>query len=194
MALPVRKLDCYTYRDAAQWPEELRGELLGGEFVAMNAPVMRHQRLVLALGTQFRAQLRGRRCQPFIAPTDVLLVSPGQSDEDCDDVLQPDVFITCDPARLTEKYLRGAPDFVLEVLSPATARTDQVRKLRLYEQHGVREFWIVDPDSRVLMMYTQDAPVHYGRPAVVVAEGQIALTAVEHCVVNWDEAFEEPVG
>lgn len=193
MALALRTPQRYTYRDAAQWPEDLRGELFGGEFVAMNAPVMRHQRLVLAIGSQFHRQLRGRRGQAFIAPADVLLVKPGQRDEDCDDVLQPDVSITCDPTRLTEKYLRGAPDFVLEVLSPATARTDQVRKLRLYEQHGVREFWTVDPDSRVLMIYTQDAPNHYGRAAVVVAEGRSVLSAVEDCAVDWDEAFEEPL-
>lgn len=192
MALAVRKPERFTYRDAAQWPEDLRGELFGGEFVAMNAPLIRHQNIAGAVYSQFRNQLRGRRCRPFIAPADVLLVKPGQRDEDCDDVVQPDVFIVCDPSHLTDKYLRGAPDFVLEVLSPATARLDQVRKLRLYEQHGVREFWTVDPDSRVLMMYTQDAPSRYGRAAVQVAEGRSALTAVEDCAVDWDEAFEEP--
>lgn len=192
MSQSVRKLDLFTYRDYASWPEDVRGELIGGQFYAMTAPRVKHQDLVLAIGSQLRSQLRGRRCRVFIAPTDVLLPKPGQADDDCTDVVQPDVFIVCDPSRLTERYLRGAPDFVLEVLSPASARQDQVRKLALYEQHGVREFWTVDPDTRVLMRYTLDAPARYGRPAVEVAEGRVPVSVLEDCVVDWEEAFAEP--
>ncbi len=190
----AQPLTRYCYRDYASWPESLRGELIDGEFFAQSAPSTTHQRISMQLSGQLWTQLKGRRCQPYASPIDVLLKrSVEASDDDAGTVLQPDLLIVCDPAKITSRYLRGAPEFVLEILSPATARHDQVVKLRLYEQHGVQEFWTLDPDTRVLMIYTQDRPNHYGPTRVLEATGKTPLTVVDDVVVDWDEVFEEPL-
>lgn len=190
MSRPAEHLQYLTYADYAAWPDNVRGELIGGVFYAMNSPQTRHQRLATRVTAQLVTQLRGKRCEPFAAPIDVLLVQPGQSIEDCEDVVQPDLLIVCEPDKVQEKFIRGAPDWVLEILSPSTARLDQVRKLALYERAGVHEFWMVDPDSRVLTIYAADSANRgYGRPRVMVAEGAVALTAVEDVTIDWDEAF-----
>lgn len=191
LAQPAPK---FCYRDYASWPESVRGELIDGEFFAQAAPSMAHQRISAGVLTQFMNQLKGRRCRPYSAPTDVLLKRSDQaSDDDSGTVLQPDLFIICDPTKITSRYLRGAPEFVLEILSPATARHDQVRKLRLYEQHGVQEFWTLDPETRVLMIYTQDRPNHYGPTQVLEATGTTPLAVVDKVIVDWDEVFDEPL-
>jgi len=191
LAQPLIK---FCYRDYASWPESVRGELIDGEFFAQTAPSTTHQRISMQLSIQLGTQLKGRRCQPYASPIDVLLKrSHEASDDDTGTVLQPDLLIVCDPSKITSRYLRGAPEFVLEILSPATARHDQVRKLRLYEQHGVQEFWTLDPETRVLMIYTQDRPNHYGPTQVLEAVGKTPLAVVENLIVDWDEVFDEPL-
>lgn len=190
----AQPLTRFCYRDYASWPESVHGELIEGEFFAQAAPSPSHQRISMQLSVQLGTQLKGRRCQPYAAPIDVLLKRGDEaSDDDAGTVLQPDLLIVCDPARITSRYLRGAPEFVLEILSPTTARHDQVRKLRLYEQHGVQEFWTLDPDTRVLMVYTQDSPNHYGPTQVFEATGKTALTVVDDVIVDWDEVFDAPL-
>lgn len=193
MSQALRKVETFTYAEYATWPEDMRGELIDGVFYAQAAPLVRHQRLSSRLNLQLGTQLKGRRCQVFAAPTDVLLPHFKEADNDAGNVVQPDLFIACDPSKFTAKYLRGAPDFVCEILSPNTASHDQVRKLKLYEQHGVLEFWMIDPESRVLTIYTPDAPgsSHYGRPQVIEAIGSTPLAVIENVLVDWDEAFAE---
>lgn len=189
MSRPAEHLPRYTYADYASWPEDVRGELDGGVFHAMNAPTVSHQRISMRLSYQLQGQLRGQRCEPFAAPTDVLFVQPGQRDEDCTDVAQPDLFIVCNPDRVLTKYIRGAPDFVLEILSTSTRRRDQVRKLALYEREGVREYWLLDPEARVLTVYTLGADARFGRPLVIESEGHTALHILPEVAVNWDDAL-----
>lgn len=191
MSQAAGKIDTYCYADYAQWPEDVRGDLIDGVFYPQSAPLVRHQRLSMNVAGQLYSQLRGQKCRPFAAPTDVLLPKPGERDDDARTVVQPDLLIVCDPNKITERYVRGAPDFVLEILSPHTARHDQVRKLRVYEQGGVAELWLVDPESRVLTIYRRETPERYGRADVIEAEGQSALSSVPGVVVDWDEAFAE---
>jgi len=195
-ALP-KAAEHYTYADYRHWPDGVRGELIDGVFYDMSpAPSIRHQRVAGSLYEQLCRQLRGKPCTPLIAPVDVLLPRPGQSEDETDRVVQPDVLIVCDPAKLTEANVRGAPDFIVEVLSPATARKDQVDKLALYEAAGVREFWLLHPIDRVLMIYTQDSdPLEsesprYARPRVLAAEGAVALAILPEVVIDCDELFE----
>jgi Uma2 family endonuclease len=183
-ALP-KAAEHYTYADYRHWPDGVRGELIDGVFYDMSpAPSIRHQRVAGSLYEQLCRQLRGKPCTPLIAPVDVLLP------------VQPDVLIVCDPAKLTEANVRGAPDFIVEVLSPATARKDQVDKLALYEAAGVREFWLLHPIDRVLMIYTQEANAQesesprYTRPRVLAAEGAVALAILPEVAIDCDELFE----
>lgn len=121
-------------------------ELLDGQITAFASPGIRHQRIVGGLITeliQFVKQ-NGGSCKPFAAPLDVKL--------DAYNVVQPDVFVVCDPDKLTERYLDGAPDFVCEVVS-SNRSDDFSRKLWLYQQSGVREYWIIDPQHEKTLVY-----------------------------------------
>jgi len=121
-------------------------ELIGGEIVALASPSVQHQEIAGGLFAELRQFIRknGGSCKPFIAPMDVRL--------DQWNVVQPDVFVTCKPDSLTEYYLDGAPDLVIEVVS--TNHSDDFdRKLLLYRTSGVREYWIADPKNRKTLVY-----------------------------------------
>jgi Uma2 family endonuclease len=90
--------------------------------------------------------LLGKPCRPFVAPVDVRLPKQNEADELIYAVVQPDVLVDCDSNKLDRRGVRGAPDWVVEVLSPATAGHDQIKKLQLYERHGVREYWLIHPN------------------------------------------------
>jgi Uma2 family endonuclease len=128
----------YTWADYRSWPEDERWELIDGVAYDMSAaPSIRHQDVVLGLSSRLEQQLRGRPCRPFIAPIDVRL-----SDAD---VVQPDILVVCDLAKVTPSHIEGAPDLIVEVLSPGTSAKDLRPKKALYERAGVSEYLIVDP-------------------------------------------------
>jgi Uma2 family endonuclease len=133
------KLDArYTWADYCSWPDGERWELIDGVAYNMSpAPSIRHQDVVVRLASRIEQQLRGRSCRPFVAPTDVKL-------SDCD-VVQPDILVICDPARITASHIEGPPDMIVEVLSPGTSAKDLRPKKALYERVGVREYLVVDP-------------------------------------------------
>ena len=132
----------FTYRDYVLLPELDRRELIEGDFFMVPAPNIKHQEIVGNLGAILRAHVRGHGLgKLLLAPTDVVL-----SDED---VVQPDLLFVSNERRdiITEDNVAGAPDLVIEVLSPSTAERDTKLKLTLYARAGVSEYWIVDPDE-----------------------------------------------
>lgn len=110
---------------------------------------------------------------------------PGQDDAHTSTVVQPDVFVVCDATKLDARGVRGAPDFVVEVLSPATAARDHVEKKRAYERAGVREYWIVHPTDRLLTLYRREGDAFVG-PEIVPLEGVTELRALAGLVVRWE--------
>jgi Uma2 family endonuclease len=157
----------YTVAYYRTWPDDERWELIDGLAYAMSpAPRTGHQLMVGELFYRVRAFLEGKTCQPFIAPVDVYLQAQAgeAAAEEDDSVVQPDVLAVCDPAKVGPEGIRGAPDFVAEVLSDSTANKDLTVKRERYERAGVREYWIVAPtDGRVLAWRLAD-----GRYAPVV--------------------------
>lgn len=144
----------FTYRQYRTWPDSERWELLEGHAWAMSpAPTTRHQRLLLKLAGRLQAFLEGKPCEVFIAPFDVLLPAGREEDDEVDSLVQPDLSVFCDPDKLRESGARGAPDLVIEILSPSTARKDQGEKFDLYARRGVREYWVVDPAGGWLCVY-----------------------------------------
>jgi Uma2 family endonuclease len=117
------------------------------------APTIKHQSIVGDFYNQLKQQLKGKACVPYIAPVDVVL-----SD---DDVVQPDVLVVCDPAKITEKNIQGAPDLVVEVLSPSTALKDMREKKSLYERSGVREYVVIDPLEEYVQRFCLQNDGHY---------------------------------
>lgn len=118
-------------------------------------------------------------------PFDVRLPEGDEADDDIDTLVQPDISVVCDPSKLDDKGCRGAPDWIIEVLSPATAGHDQVRKLLLYEHHGVKEYWLVHPVDRVVTIYRLENEA-YGRPTVSELHGRAACRACAVAEIDWD--------
>lgn len=140
---------------AAQSSE--RYEFIGGEVILLSSPSFQHQRAVLALGSFLRDWSRGTPCQALVAPFDVLLEAYDRTN-----VVQPDVVVICDLENINEQgRYRGVPTLVVEVLSESTRSHDMVKKLEVYRAGGVKEYWIVNPFTEEVYVYTfQDNEVH----------------------------------
>ena len=187
MGLALRDPEYHTYGDYLTWPEEVRYELIDGDaYLMAPAPTVSHQHIAGEVYRQLANALRGSPCRVLIAPLDVLLPKADEADDRIDTVVQPDVLVVCDQRKVGERGVRGAPDFVLEVLSPSTAGHDQVRKLRIYERHGVREYWLVQPWGKVLTVYRLENGA-YGCPHTQELEGETPVGVLEGVVIQWDE-------
>jgi Uma2 family endonuclease len=186
MGQPLKEHTHYTYRDYLGWPDDVRYELIDGvAYLMAPAPRISHQTVAGEIYFQLRLALDGKPCTPLIAPVDVSLPRANEADEHIDSVVQPDVFVVCDPAKISERGVRGAPDLVIEVLSPATAAHDQIRKRDRYERAGVAEYWLVHPTDRVLTVYTLIDGL-YGKPAIQALEGETASHALAGVRIQWD--------
>ncbi len=163
---PLKNDRPFTYNDYKSWPETERWELINGEAYSMSpAPRRLHQTLLGGIFVQIDAFFSGKPCRPHIAPVDVFLPEDDEALGEIEHVVQPDVFVVCDKSKLIDEGILGAPDFIIEVLSPGTAMKDQTEKRRLYESRGVREYWIVNPETLEVFMYLLRGD-QYGLPSV----------------------------
>lgn len=185
MSLPLRDEQLHTYAEYCSWPDQPRYELIDGLAYAMSGPVRRHQEVLGELFRQVANALHGKPCRPYIAPFDVRLPRANEADNRVDTVVQPDLMVVCDKTKLDERGCRGAPDWVVEVLSPSTASHDHILKRRLYERVGVREFWLVHPVDRIVTIYLLGVD-GYGKPEVVDMKGLLPVGILPEIVVDWD--------
>lgn len=186
MGYALRDKNFHTYADYRTWPEDIRYELIAGcAFLMAPAPSLDHQTVAFEVGRQLGNALEGKSCRVLAAPVDVLLNGGAMDDDAVDTVVQPDVFIVCDSAKLTPRGVRGAPDWVLEVVSPASASHDQIVKLAAYEKAGVREYWIAHPTDRVLTIYHHDGAA-YRRAKICELAGETPLGVLPGIKVHWD--------
>ena len=153
MAVPAEKKMKYTLADCLAWEEGTRGEIIDGEAVMMAPPSTAHQLISMELARQLANFLEGRKCRVLPAPFAVRLFErAGDKPEDVQTVVEPDISVVCDSAKLDKYGCRGAPDLVVEVLSPSTQRHDRLVKLDLYQRAGVREYWIVSPEEQTVQV------------------------------------------
>jgi len=143
----------FTYADYKEWEldEGERYEIINGVAYAMSGPNTRHQAILIELSSQFHEYLRGKPCKAFPSPYDVRLFY--EEDESDDTVVQPDIIVICDKDKIGPEGCRGAPDLVIEILSPSNTAIEMERKFTLYREAGVREYWIVDPINSRLKVY-----------------------------------------
>jgi len=134
-------------------PESERYELINGRIYMMAAPAINHQRILLFFGRKIGDYLDGKKCEVFMAPTDVVLFEKNKNADNSRNVFQPDVFVVCDPDKIGEKRINGAPDFIVEIVSPSSETHDYLRKLIVYMTYGVREYWIVNPEKKEITVY-----------------------------------------
>ena len=190
MGLEPRKEKRYTYADYLQWPDDTRYELIDGEaFLMSPAPLVEHQEIAGEVFRQLANQLDGKPCRPYIAPVDVRLPRADEADAAIDTVVQPDVLVVCDPGKVDRRGVRGAPDWLLEVLSPSTAAHDQIAKRRTYERAGVREYWLVHPGDRTLTVYVLDNG-QYGRPDIYELKDETPIGVLPGVSIAWDALVE----
>ena len=187
--MPVTQRDTrrHTYGDYLQWSRDYGDEVIDGVAYVREppSPSWIHQELVVALTLELGRVLEGTSYRVCVAPLDVRLPRSDESDEKVDTVVQPDVFIFCDRGKIDEHGVRGAPDWLAEVLSPSTASYDQSVKIPLYERAGVPEVWLVHPTDRTLAIYRLEDG-RYGRPIYQELKGQTLLSAVPDVSVDWD--------
>ena len=190
MGLALRTEKHYTYADYLQWPDDTRYELIDGEAFRMApTPLIEHQEFAGEVYCQLANQLDGQPCRPYIAPVDVRLPRADEADAAIDTVVQPDVLVVCDPSKIDRRGVRGAPDWVLEVLSPSTAAHDQIAKRRTYERAGVRDYWLVHPGDRTLTVYVLDNG-QYGRPEIYELKDATPIGVLPGVSIAWDALVE----
>lgn len=183
MGTPRKKENIrFTWTDYRAWPDDERWEIIDGVAYAMSpAPSTQHQRVALRLASRVERQLEGKLCRPFIAPTDVRL-----SDVD---VVQPDILVVCDSAKVTPTHIEGAPDVVIEVLSPRTSAKDLRQKKALYERTGVREYVVVDPLEQYAIGFLNGAD-GFDKGTVFAADEMLVFATLEGVEIPLWEVFE----
>lgn len=180
----ARQQGNYIIEDYYALPEDRRAELIDGIIYDMSSPTSVHQLIGAEIWEQLKSYIRNSKgkCVPMLAPLDVQL--------DCDDrtMVQPDVLVVCDRERIHMNCVYGAPDFIVEIMSKTTRKKDSILKLNKYMNAGVREYWMVDPESRKVVVYDfahEEYPVIYGgedKVPVGIFEGE--------CKVDFGEIYE----
>ncbi|MDR3020013.1 MAG: Uma2 family endonuclease [Treponema sp.] len=148
---PLTEKRQFTYADYLRWSPDIRAEIIYGVAYMMSAPSTSHQRISMRLSQIFANFLEGRTCQVFAAPFSVRLFPKGDNSDDT--VVEPDIVVICEPAKIDEHGCNGAPDLVIEILSPSTRRKDRTLKRELYQRAKVREYWIVSPDHNEIEVH-----------------------------------------
>ena len=187
MALPQEKR--YTLADVLTWEGEERVELIDGVPVMMAPPVRIHQEISGELFAQLHAYLKGKKCRIYAAPFAVRLFErQGDCLEDVGTMVEPDIAVVCDPSKLDDIGCKGAPDLVIEILSPSTRRHDKVTKFNLYRLAGVREYWMVDPVEKAIQSFVLENGVYVAQDLKIAGE-RMNVHILEGCVIDLSEVF-----
>ena len=149
MSQTLARSDFYTENDYYNLPENVRAELIDGQFYDMAAPSRIHQEILNTINNTIYNYIHSKKgdCRVYPAPFAVKLFNDRKT------VVEPDISVICDPNKLTDQGCSGAPDWIIEIISPSTSSHDYVRKLNLYLDAGVREYWIVDPTQKHIVVY-----------------------------------------
>ena len=193
MSLPLLKSEesPVTYGEYLNWPEDERLEIIEGvPFYMTAAPSTKHQRVIRKLIVQIDDFLADHPdCEVFFAPFDVRLPEKNEADELVINVVQPDIAVICDPLKIDDKGCRGAPDWIIEVLSPFTSSKDHIAKRLLYERMGVREYWLAHPFDELITIFVLGAEGQFQPPAFREGKGEIGVSALPGLTLDLDVVF-----
>ena len=149
----------YTYADYLTWMDDARRELFDGFIKMMTpAPSRKHQRVSIKLARFFDVFLDNKSCEVYQAPSDVRFPKGNKviTDKQIYTVLQPDIYVICDLTKMDDRGCLGAPDLVIEIVSPKNSKRDVKDKFEIYQDNGVREYWIVNPNDENVTVFTLD--------------------------------------
>lgn len=189
-----KKLDTkFSYKDYLSWDgENERWELIYGIAFDMSpAPTRRHQNISINISSKIAEYLDDKDCSVYAAPFDVRLSDGFQADNEIETVVQPDISVFCDEKKLDDRGAIGAPDLVVEILSPATAARDLREKFFLYEGVGVKEYWIVDPANKTLTVFILDNNGKYPRGTVYAGEDRVKVGIFEDLEISMTDVFKD---
>jgi len=193
----VNELDAvygrYSYADYLSWKIKERLELIKGKLFRMSpAPTLFHQEVSGNIFSSIWTFLKNKKCKVFPAPFDVRFPDDSKEDKDVINTVQPDITVVCDLSKLDRRGCLGAPDLIVEILSPSSSKHDLKYKYELYEQYGVKEYWVVHPEEQTLLIYTLDEQGKY-QPGYLKTRGDIVKSSVlDGFELNLDDVFEEP--
>lgn len=189
--MPLPQENRYTLADALSWDEQERIELIYGYPMMMSPPIRIHQKVSGELFGQLRNYLKGKKCEVYHAPFAVRPFERGGDDpEDVDTLVEPDITVVCDPSKLDDIGCKGAPDLIMEILSPSTQRHDKLIKFNLYQRAGVREYWIVDPASKSVQVFVLEDG-HYAAKDFGTAGENLKVNILEDCMIDLSQVFSE---
>ncbi len=195
MPLPITDISqldlngSYTYADYLLWQFEERVELIRGKLFRMSpAPNRRHQTMLGELHLQIAPFFKKQHCQVFLAPFDVRLSVSKRKGQDTT-VVQPDLCVICDPGKLDERGCAGAPDLIIEILSPGNSKKEMREKFEVYEEAGVREYWLVNPLDNVVLVYVLNEAGKYIGLAPVTEDQELRAAIFPDLVIDLKEVF-----
>ena len=178
-ALNYKKL---TWEEVERWETDKRYELIDGELYLMATPFRVHQKISMDLSRQFSTFLFGKTCEVYSAPFAVFL------NENNLTMVEPDIVVICDRSKLTDNGCNGAPDLIIEILSPSYLRHDKITKFNKYLDAGVREYWIIDPEDKIANVYIlkngQYTAKSYSKMDIV------SVHVLEGCKIELKHVFE----
>ncbi len=185
-----RPIDSYTYEDYLRFSDDDRVEIIDGIVYDMSpAPLRKHQGIVTNLLRSVANYLVNKSCEIYPAPFDVVFAEKGKKDSEIKNVVQPDLSIICDKNKLNDKGCFGAPDWIIEILSPSTSSKDLNEKYFLYEKFGVKEYWIVEPSEQIVLVYSLKNGKYENTFRYTKEDS--AVTIFEDLKINLSEIFND---
>ena len=187
----------FTYADYLTWNFKERVELIRGKIFKMSpAPTVTHQRISVNIVSKLLQYLKGKKCSLFYAPVDVRLKGkPFRKkklrDDEITTVVQPDIIVVCDKEKLKDnRSIDGAPEFIVEILSPGNTRTEIKYKFDLYEENGVEEYWVVYPEYKQIQVFILNEKEEYGKPVIYEANENITSVVLKGLSIATNDIFK----
>ena len=192
MSYPIeQEQKLYTYKDYLKLPDDQRYEIIDGILYMAPSPSTQHQRVSRKLLVLIDNHLKGKECEVFNSPYDVLLTNNNEDKEnDIKIVVQPDIFVVCDESKITKNNCVGSPDFIIEIVSPSMPSRDYVKKLYLYEKHKVKEYWIVNYIRNEVTVFKLNEDGDYDVPEIYKDDVNVKVGIFEDLIIDLKEIFE----
>jgi Uma2 family endonuclease len=182
----------YNYANYLKWAFDERVEIVKGRLFKMTpAPSRIHQKISWAVSRVISKYLDGKKCEAYTAPFDVRLPRKSKEDKEIFTVVQPDMCVICDPSKLDDRGCIGAPDIVVEILSPGNNKKELQNKYEVYEESGVKEYWIVWPEHKTFLKYTLNVNGKYQPSRVMTVGEEVDTPILPGFVLKLEEVFQD---
>ncbi len=191
--MPLSKEEkLFTYSDYLTYPEGEHWEIIDGVAYMYAAPSPIHQGILMELSKQIAVYLTGNPCRIYPAPFCVRLPEGDEKNSrDVKNVVEPDISIICDKSKIDDTGCNGAPDMIIEIISPSSIKIDRVIKFNLYEKAGVKEYWIVEPDQKLVSVFELQKNKRFSRPEMYTEEDSITVSLFSDLVIDLGAVFNQ---